>query len=560
MTTQNKYYSDFLVIGSGIAGLAYAIKASETGSVNIVTKKQDRDSNTNYAQGGIASVFSKDDSFKEHMHDTFKAGAGLCNEKAVKMLVHEGPERVRELIDWGTKFTYTKGTGSKPVLDLGREGGHLHNRIVHAEDLTGREIESALLEKISTIKNIRIFENHTAVDLLTEHQLHILNRKKAKTPITCYGAYIFENSTGAVHIFNSKITLLATGGVGQVYLHTTNPDIATGDGITMAFRAGALISDMEFYQFHPTSLYSEKHEGNAFLISEAVRGEGGILINSKNKHIMEAIHPLKDLAPRDIVARAIDMELKKSGEKCVYLDITFKGKTFLKKRFPGIFEHCMSEGIDISKAPIPVVPAAHFLCGGIVSDINGRSSIRNLYVSGESACTGVHGANRLASNSLLEGVVFSHRAFIHSANLLKNEGKNIKIPSFPAWSKEGTFDFEEWVLIQHNLDELKLLMWDYVGIERTNLRLQRAYRRISFLEEEILDYYKRSTLSSKLIELRNLAAAAKLIIISALLRKESRGLHYNTDYPKTRKNQKINIIHRSKKDPVKGLLRDFLFS
>jgi L-aspartate oxidase len=560
MTTQNKYYSDFLVIGSGIAGLAFAIKASQTGSVNIVTKKQDRDSNTNYAQGGIASVFSRDDSFKGHMRDTFKAGAGLCNEKAVKILVHEGPERVRELIDWGTKFTYKKVAGGKPVLDLGREGGHLHNRIVHAEDLTGREIESALLEKISTIKNIRIFENHTAVDLLTEHQLHILNRKKAKTPITCYGAYIFENSTGAVHIFNSKITLLATGGVGQVYLHTTNPDIATGDGITMAFRAGALISDMEFYQFHPTSLYSEKHEGNAFLISEAVRGEGGILINSKNKRIMEAIHPLKDLAPRDIVARAIDMELKKSGEKCVYLDIAFKGKTFLKKRFPGIFGHCISEGIDISKTPIPVVPAAHFLCGGVVSDINGRSSIRNLYVSGESACTGVHGANRLASNSLLEGVVFSHRAFIHSANFLKNESKNIKIPSFPAWSKEGTFDFEEWVLIQHNLDELKLLMWDYVGIERTNLRLQRAYRRISFLEEEILDYYKRSTLSSKLIELRNLAAAAKLIIISAMLRKESRGLHYNTDYPKTRNDQKINIIHRSKKKPVKGMLKDFLFS
>ncbi|MBN2401485.1 MAG: L-aspartate oxidase [Spirochaetes bacterium] len=557
MTAQNKYYSDFLVIGSGIAGLAFAIKASEIGSVNIVTKKQDRDSNTNYAQGGIASVISGEDTFKEHIDDTLKAGAGLCNQKAVRILVHEGPERVKELINWGTKFTYKKNADGKHVLDLGREGGHSRNRVVHAEDLTGREIESALLAKISTIKNIRIFENHTAIDLLTEHQLRLLNRKN---PITCYGAYIFENSTGAVHIFNSKITLLATGGVGQVYLHTTNPDIATGDGITMAYRAGALISDMEFYQFHPTSFYSKKHEGKAFLISEAVRGEGGILINAKNKRIMETAHPLKDLAPRDIVARAIDMELKKSGAKCVYLDVTFKGKKFLKSRFPGIFEHCLSEGIDISKVPIPVVPAAHFLCGGIVSDINGRTSIRNLYVSGESACTGVHGANRLASNSLLEGIVFSHRAFLHSANILKNSGKDIRIPAFPAWSKAGTFGFEEWVLIQHNLDELKWLMWDYVGIERTDLRLQRAYRRIAFLEEEILDYYKRSTLSSKLIELRNLAAAAKLIILSAMLRKESRGLHYNTDYPKTRNDQKINIIHRSRKEAEKKLIKDFIFS
>ncbi len=560
MATQNKYYSDFLVIGSGIAGLAFAIKASQIGSVNIVTKKHDSDSNTNYAQGGIASVFSMDDSFKEHMRDTFKAGAGLCNEKAVKILVHEGPDRVNELIEWGTKFTYKKEGAGRPVLDLGREGGHLHNRIVHSRDLTGRAIESALIKKISTIGNIRIFENHTAIDLLTEHQLHVLNREKARTPITCYGAYIFENSTGAVHIFNSKITLLATGGVGQVYLHTTNPDIATGDGISMAYRAGAMIADMEFYQFHPTSLYTKKHEGRAFLISEAVRGEGGILINSKNKRIMESVHPLKDLAPRDIVARAIDMELKKSGEKCVYLDITFKGKAFVKKRFPGIFEYCMSEGIDISKMPIPVVPAAHFLCGGIVSDVNGHTSIRNLYVSGESACTGVHGANRLASNSLLEGVVFSHRAFIHSAGYFRNYGQKIKIPSFPAWNKKGTFDFEEWVLIQHNLAELKFLMWDYVGIERTDLRLQRAYRRIAFLEDEILDYYRRSTLSSKLIELRNLAASAKLIIVSAMLRKESRGLHYNTDYPKTRNDQKINIIHRSKKKPVRGKLKDFIFT
>ena len=558
INTQNKYSSDFLIIGSGIAGLAFAIKASQYGSVNIVTKKQDCDSNTNYAQGGIASVFSDDDSFDEHIKDTFKAGAGLCNEKAVKILVHEGPDRVKELIEWGTRFTYKKDSNGKPILDLGREGGHLHNRIVHSKDLTGKAIETSLLKKISEIKNIKIFENHTAVDLLTEHQLHILQRETNNSFITCYGAYILENSTCAVHIFNAKVTLLATGGVGQVYLHTTNPDIATGDGIAMAYRAGAMIADMEFYQFHPTSFYSEKHEGNAFLISEAVRGEGAVLINSRNKRIMEKIHPLKDLAPRDIVARAIDMELKKSGEKCVYLDIAFKGRKFLEKRFPGIFEHCLNEGVDISKEPIPVVPAAHFLCGGIVSDINGRTSINNLYVSGESACTGVHGANRLASNSLLEGVVFSHRAFLHSIELLKN--KNWKAHTFPAWNKEGTFDFEEWVLIQHNLDEVKRLMWDYVGIERTNHRLERAYRRILFLEEEILDYYKRSTLSSQLIELRNLALGAKLIITSAIQRKESRGLHYNTDYPKLRNNQKISLIQRYDKKPEQKLLKEIMFS
>lgn len=556
MNTQNKYYSDFLVIGSGIAGLTFAIKASQIGTVNIVTKKQDFDSNTNYAQGGIASVLSANDSFENHINDTLNAGSGLCNEKAVDVLVREGPERINELIEWGARFSYKKNKNGKSTLDLGREGGHSFNRIVHAKDLTGKEIESALLEKISKIKNINIFENHTAVDLLTEHQLHILNRKSRKNSITCYGAYILENSTSAVHIFNSKITLLATGGVGQVYLHSTNPGIATGDGITMAYRAGALVADMEFYQFHPTSFYNEKFEDISFLISEAVRGEGAILKNSKGAAFMKRVHPLKDLAPRDIVARAIDMELKKSGDKCVYLDITFKGKNFLQKRFPGIFEHCLGKGIDISKDPIPVVPAAHYLCGGIVSDLDGRTSINNLYVSGESACTGVHGANRLASNSLLEGIVFSHRAFIHSSNLLKNSKKEIKIPAFPLWDKKGTFDFEEWVLILHNLEEVKRLMWDYVGIVRSNNRLQRAFRRINLLEEEIQDYYRRSTLTSKLIELRNLATIAKLIIISSLERKESRGLNYNTDYPLTKEDQKSNIILKSDSKPQRKLIKD----
>ncbi|MDY6969448.1 MAG: L-aspartate oxidase [Spirochaetota bacterium] len=562
MYSNKKYYSDFLVIGSGIAGLTYAIKASTVGSVNIVTKKKDFDSNTNYAQGGIASVLSFDDSIESHINDTITAGAGLCNGKAVRVLVEGGPERIRELIDWGTRFSMESLRDGNYVPDLSREGGHSHNRIVHADDLTGREIERALLSKIASIDNIRIFEDHTAVDLLTEHQLKFLSHEGdqiTKDSITCYGAYILENSTGHVHIFNSKVTLLACGGVGQVYLHTTNPEIATGDGITMAYRAGAIVADMEFFQFHPTALYVKKQKGRALLISEAIRGEGAILVNSRGEKFMDRLHPLKDLAPRDIVARAIDKELKRLGESCVYLDISFKSKEFLQKRFPNIYEHCLKEGIDISREAIPVVPAAHYLCGGIVSDINGRTSIRNLYVSGESACTGVHGANRLASNSLLEAVVFSHRAFIHSSKLLKSKSDNIKIPEYPYWSKEGTFDLEEWILIQHNIEEIKRLMWDYVGIVRSDLRLQRAHRRILLLNDEIVEYYKKSTLTSRLVELRNLSAVAKLIIESAIIRKESRGLHHNTSYPITKEELRSNIILRSGHKPETALVENIVF-
>lgn len=560
---QKMYYSDFLVIGSGIAGLTFAIKASKLGSVYIVTKKKDFDSNTNYAQGGIASVLSPDDTFDDHINDTLNAGVGLCNEKAVRILVEDGPARVKELIDWGAKFSVKRDKSKCDILDLGREGGHSNKRIVHAKDLTGREIETALLAKISTIENIKIFENHTVIDLLTEHQLRFQSSnkiKKTSDSITCDGAYILENTTGSVHIFNSRITLLATGGVGQVYLHTTNPDIATGDGITMAFRAGALVSDMEFLQFHPTSLYAENPDERSYLISEAVRGEGAILLNSKGGRFMEAEHPLKELAPRDIVARAIDRELKRSGDKCVYLDISFKGRDFLEDRFPSIFEHCMEAGIDISKEPIPVVPAAHYICGGIVSDLNGRTSIKNLYVSGESACTGVHGSNRLASNSLLEALVFSHRAFMHISKYMQDRGGGVEISEYPAWSKEGTFDLEEWILIQHNIEEVKRLMWDYVGIVRSNLRLMRAYRRITLLDEEIQDYYRRSAISSRLVELRNLATVAKLIIMSAIRRRESRGLHYNTDYPNTSEDQRKNIIFRSGYEPEAKLLKEFSFS
>jgi len=543
-----EYFSDFLIIGSGIAGLSFALKAAKYGSVNIVTKKTNSDSSTNYAQGGIATVFSPEDNFENHIKDTLISGAGLGNKKSIEILVKNGPDRVRELIEWGTHFTQKEKNG-KQVLDLGREGAHSHNRIVHAKDLTGHEIERALLEKISETENIQIFENNTAIDLLTEHQLGKMDTDKVykKDKINCYGAYILDNDSGVVNTFRSKIILLATGGVGQVYLHTTNPLIATGDGIAMAYRAGALISDMEFIQFHPTSLYTAKKTDRTFLISEAVRGEGAILLNHKNEKIMENIHPLKDLAPRDIVARAIDEELKKSGQECVYLDITFKGKDFLLKRFPHIYEQCLKEGIDISKEPIPVVPAAHYLCGGILSDTNGRTSIGNLYVSGESACTGVHGANRLASNSLLEGIVFSHNAFLDSSEKIKDI-KDSDIPKYPEWNKEGTFDLEEWVLIQHNLLDVKRVMWDYVGIIRTDMRLERAYKRILMLADEIHNYFQKSTVSSHLIELRNLATVAKLIIKSARTRKDSVGLHFNTNHSEKCIIPK-KVILKSKEEP-----------
>ncbi len=540
-----KFKSDFLVIGSGIAGLAFAIKASRFGSVNIVTKKKDFDSNTNYAQGGIASVLSPEDSYEKHIEDTIKAGAGLGDRTTIEILVRSGPERIRELMEWGTQFSEKESAGGK-VLDLGREGGHSKNRIVHARDLTGQEVERALLKKVSEIKNIQLFEDHTGVDLLTEHQLKIKGKKR--NDIHCYGAYILDNTTGTVNTFNAKMTLLATGGVGQLYLHTTNPEIATGDGIAMAYRAGALIADMEFIQFHPTALYSAKQTGPCFLISEAVRGEGAILINKRGERFMEHIHPLKDLAPRDIVARTIDMELKKYGVTNVYLDITSKSKKFLMQRFPHIYAQCLEEGIDMSKEPVPVVPAAHYLCGGVVSDCDGKTSIENLYVSGESSCTGVHGANRLASNSLLEGIVFSHRAFLRAEEHLAKFNKNRTIPDFPNWNKAGTFDLEEWVLVQHDIEDVKRLMWDYVGIVRSDKRLQKAHKRILMLADDIHDYYKKSTISSRIIELRNLATVAKLIIRSALARRDSIGLHYNSDHPAPG-SKKLNVVLQADHTP-----------
>ena len=522
MTTK----TDFLVIGSGIAGLSFALKAAKHGTVAIITKKEQAESNTNYAQGGVAAVFSKDDSFALHVDDTKKAGAGLCHDDVVELLVSNGPKRVRELIDWGVEFS-RQNLPKSSEFDLGREGGHSRNRIVHAKDLTGKIVEQSLLEAIKQNPNIQIFEQHIAIDLITEHHLG-RNQGENNLPLHCWGAYVWEEGSGVISQFLARSTVLATGGCGQVYLHTTNPQIATGDGVAMAYRAGAKISNLEFMQFHPTTLFHPL--ANSFLISEAVRGFGAKLKTQNGTSFMDKYHQMAELAPRDIVARAIDAELKKRGEEFVYLDITHKNKAEIKSRFPNIYENCLKFNIDITSQPIPVVPAAHYMCGGVVTDIHGRTNIQNFYACGEVACTGVHGANRLASNSLLEAVVFAHQVYQAVLNNLDRKSYN-DYPTIPVWNDEGTFNQEEWILISHDQEEVQTLMWDYVGIVRSNLRLKRALRRINLISREIENFYKKTKITAGLIELRNLVQVARLIINCAIYRKESRGLHYTTDYP-----------------------------
>ncbi len=512
--------TDYLVVGSGIAGLSYALKVAEFGTVSIITKKAKAESNTNYAQGGIASVISQDDSFDLHIKDTLEAGGGLCHKDAVEILVTEGPHRLRELIDIGTQFTIEHGH-----LDLGREGGHSRNRIVHSKDLTGREIERALLHRIAEHPNIHVFENHLAIDLITQHHLGVGIEKDR--PINCWGAYVLNVNTNEVKKFIANITLLSTGGLGHVYLHTTNPSIATGDGVAMAYRAGAYIGNMEFIQFHPTTLSNSGPP--AFLISEAVRGYGANLRTKDGERFMHKYDPRNELAPRDIVARAIDSELKKRGDEFVYLDMCHLSTDDVKLKFPYIYSTCLEKfKIDITKELVPVVPAAHYSCGGVMTDVFGRTNVQGLLAAGEAAMTGVHGANRLASNSLLEAIVFSYRAAKAGREFILTN-KNI-IPDIPNWDDSGTFNSEEWVLISHDVKEIKEIMWDYVGIVRSDLRLDRASRRINFIKDEIEKFYKRTKVTEGLIELRNLALIAKLIIQSAMIRKESRGLHYTTDY------------------------------
>ena len=523
--------TDFLIIGSGIAGLSLALKLSEHGSVSIITKKQKFESNTNYAQGGIATVMGGNDNFDLHIKDTIDCGAGLCNIEAVKKIVTEGPERIKELIEIGTKFSKENGE-----LMLGKEGGHSRNRIIHSNDLTGKEVERALLSKIAKNKKIKIYEYYFAIDLLTNKNLKLKTGKLNK----CYGIYALNVKSNKVEKIISGKTILATGGAGQVYKHTTNPAIATGDGIAMGFRAGCEIANMEFMQFHPTSLYETGRDQNSsqvFLISEAVRGAGAILKTRKGKEFMQKYDKRKSLAPRDIVARAIDNEMKKSGDAFVYLDLSNIGEERIKKEFPNIYKYCLSKGIDITKEMIPVVPAAHYTCGGIKTDLEGKTNLENLYASGEVTMTGVHGANRLASNSLLEAMVFSDSIFESISKELNRKKfkfekdlKKIKSDIYN-WNDDGTENTEEWILISHNKKEIKDIMSDYVGIVRNTIRLERAYRRMEMMRDEIRSFYKKTKVNVELLELRNLVTVAYLIIYSAMQRKESRGLHYMLDYP-----------------------------
>ena len=510
---------DFAVIGSGIAGLSFALKAAKHGSVAVITKRKGADTNTAWAQGGIACVTSDEDSFELHVRDTLEAGAGLCDEAVVRMIVTEVPERIRELAELGLQFD-EREIGGHRELDLGKEGGHSKRRVLHVQDVTGREIEETLLRELGRQSHVQLLENQMAVDLITAAKLGFATEDR------CLGVYVLDEKTGDVETIRSSRIVLATGGCGKVYLYTTNPDIATGDGVAMAWRAGVEIANMEFIQFHPTCLFHP--EAKSFLISEAVRGEGGILRNNRGEDFMKRYDPRGSLASRDIVARAIDAEIKRSGAKCVFLEITHKPPEFIRERFPHIYQTCLRFGIDMSKQAIPVVPAAHYQCGGVKTDINGATSLPGLYAIGEVACTGLHGANRLASNSLLEGLVVAHRAA--AAAVQTRSTRNQKVP-LPEWKSGNVQDVDELVVIYHNWDEIRRLMWDYVGIVRTDKRLQRASARLRNLQREIREFYWNFKVSVDLLELRNLAATAALIVDSALRRKESRGLHFTLDYP-----------------------------
>jgi len=544
---------DFLIIGSGIAGLSLALKLSKYGTVAVITKKEKAESNTNYAQGGIAAVVDPEDSTASHYNDTMKTGGGLSDSNAVKLLVEDAFERINELIEWGAQFTMKDTDSSAPQFDLGREGGHSKHRIIHAKDLTGREVERALLSSTKSNERITIYEEHFAVELITEHHIKS-SADYSQDNIHCWGAYVLNTPENKIDIFLSRFTILGTGGCGRIYLHSTNPSIATGDGLAMAFRAGAVVSNLEFMQFHPTTLYHP--EANSFLISEAVRGYGAILKTKDGNPFMDRYHKMGSLAPRDVVAKAIDTELKKRGEECVYLDIRHKDAASTIDHFPHIYNKCLSYNIDITKQPIPVVPAAHYMCGGVVTDLDGKTSIASLYACGEVACTGVHGANRLASNSLLEAIVFSNQIYKNIITQMEIS-REIMIPDVPEWCDEGTFNQEEWILISHDREEIQSIMWDYVGIVRSNLRLKRAMRRINLINEEIERYYKKTKISDSLLELRNIGLNAKLIISCALHRKESRGLHYTTDYPKADDiNWKRNTLLKRQSGFIKFFTKD----
>jgi L-aspartate oxidase len=519
--------TNFLVIGSGIAGLTYALKVAQhfpDKKVLVMTKAAADETNTKYAQGGIAVVNDPEhDSFEKHIEDTLIAGDGLCNENVVEIVVKEGPERVREIIEWGARFDKEDDGDYK----RGKEGGHSEFRILHHKDVTGQEMERTLLNAVSKQKNIEFIKHCFVVDIITQHHLGYLITK-ATPDVECYGVYVLNLQTNKIEKIISGITLLATGGNGQIYRTTTNPAIATGDGVAMVYRAKGRIENMEFIQFHPTALYEPGIRGQSFLITEAVRGDGGILRNKNGEAFMEKYDARKDLAPRDIVARAIDSEMKRTGTEHVWLDCRHFTKEKFTEHFPNIYEKCLSIGIDITKNMIPVAPAAHYSCGGIKTDEWGRSSINNLYACGECASTGLHGANRLASNSLLEAMVFAHRCYVDATEKMSSISFNENIPD---WNAKGTTEPKEMILITQSLKELQQIMSDYVGIVRNNVRLQRASRRLDLLWEETEQLYESTSVSPQLLELRNMITVGYLIVKGASFRKESRGLHFNTDYP-----------------------------
>lgn len=516
---------DVLIVGSGIAGLWFALKMADRNCrVAILTKKDQAESNTNYAQGGVACVVSNTDDFESHVRDTMEAGDGLCNEDVVRQIVQEGPPRINELIQLGLKFSTTE-TGE---FDLGREGGHSARRILHVKDMTGKAIEQALLRAIARSPRITVFEHFFAIDLVTNHKIAARLGEATDEVERVVGLYALDVRGGGISTFTAPVVMLATGGIGQVYRFTTNPEIATGDGVAMAYRAGVPIQNMEFIQFHPTTLYTLGNE--RFLISEAVRGEGAILRNLEGRAFMAEYHPQADLAPRDVVARAIDAEMKKSGAHHVWLDITHHPEAFLRERFPNIFTTCRKLlGINIAKDRIPVVPAAHYSCGGVATNLDAETPMAGLYACGEVACTGLHGANRLASNSLLEALVLAHNGAVSAGRYL--EESTLANSEIPEWIDLGGHDRDEQVVISHNWDELRLAMWDYVGIVRSTKRLERARTRIQNLAREIQDYYWNFSVDARLLELRNLIQVAELVVQCGLQRHESRGLHETIDFP-----------------------------
>ncbi len=517
-----QHKTDILIIGSGIAGLSLALKAAQYAEVTLVTKKESADTATNWAQGGIAAVTASDDDFHLHEEDTFMTGAGLGHENAVRLVVETAPERIHELMDLGVRFTRQDGE-----LALAREGGHSKSRILHHQDHTGQEIESVLLRQARETGRLTLIEHHLMIDLLVEPRPRDV--KKSGKSQRCFGAYVLDTRNDVVKTIVAKAVVLATGGSGMVYLHTTNPAIATGDGVVAAWRAGATVGDLEFMQFHPTTLYeSEGDGGSRALITEALRGHGAVLRNRRGERFMEKYDRRQELAPRDIVARAIDAEMKKWGDSYVLLDCTHLSHEGLRQDFPHIDRICRARGLDFTQQTLPVVPAAHYQCGGVVTDLEARTTIQGLFAVGEVAMTGLHGANRLASNSLLEAVVFADQAAKSCQQWLQEAGP---LPEAEDWSAEGTVNQEEWVLVEHNRDAIRQIMWDYVGIVRSTFRLERAQRRMNLFKQEVDQFYRRTRVNEPLVELRNITILADLIVRSAMSRKESRGLHFMTDYP-----------------------------